>query len=101
MRAFWLAALVAITGGSMLTWLLARRQSQFAQPVRLAKLLVVYGVFVVAFGSSAIGAARAGGALFWSLAVACALLAVAAFGLGVLVVWAWTTASERADDSSI
>jgi hypothetical protein len=55
---------------------------------------------VVAFGGVAIGAAREGGALFWSLAVVCAVLAVAQFGLGVFVVWAWTTATERGGDSS-
>jgi peptidoglycan biosynthesis protein MviN/MurJ (putative lipid II flippase) len=99
MRAFWLAALVAIVGGSLLSWFLRRRQSRLADPVRLAKLLVVHGVMVVAFGWIAIGAAREGGALFWSLAVLCALLAVAQLGLGVFVVCAWI-ATERGDDSS-
>jgi drug/metabolite transporter superfamily protein YnfA len=99
MRAFWLAALAAIIGGSVLSWLLTRRQSRFAQPVRLAKLLVVHGVMIVAFGSAAIGAAHEGGALFWSLAVACALLAAAGLGLGVFLVWG-STAIERGDDSS-
>jgi hypothetical protein len=95
----WLVLGGALVAVNALAWILGRRGSQFADPVRLARFLVVYGVLAFAFGSFAIGSAREGGALFWSLAVACAVLAVAAIGLAAFVVWAWT-ATTRGDNSS-